>query len=48
MKSPEGFNGKFALLQTIALIGMVFLVGAAAIQLYRNHYSLLPIPSKEQ
>lgn len=48
LKSPDGFKGEFILLQTIALIGMAVLIGAAAIRLYRNHYSLLPVPSKEQ
>lgn len=45
LKSPAGFKGEFTLLQTTALVGMVVLIGAAAIQLYRNHFSLLP-PSK--
>ena len=48
LKAPEGFNGEFVLLQTFALIGMVILIGAAAIQLYRNHYSLLQVSSKAQ
>ncbi len=48
LEAPEGFKGEFALLQTIALIGMVILIGAAAIQLYRNNYSLLPVQSKEK
>lgn len=42
LSAPEGFNGEFWLLQIIALAGMVFLIGLAAIQLYRNHFSLLP------
>lgn len=42
LKLPEGFKGEFVLLQTTALIGMAVLIGAAAIQLYRNHFSLLP------
>lgn len=46
--SPDGFKGEFILLQTFALIGMAVLIGAAAIQLYRNHYSLLPVPSEKQ
>lgn len=44
LKAPEGFKGEFALLQTTALIGMMVLIAAAAIQLYRNHFSLLPAP----
>lgn len=48
LEAPEGFKGEFALLQTIALIGMVILIGAAAITLYRNNYSLLPVKSKDK
>lgn len=43
LKAPEGFGGKFVLLQTTALAGMAVLIGAAAIQLYRNRFSLLPV-----
>lgn len=42
LNSPEGFKGQFGLLQNIALAGMVVLIAVAAIQLYRNHFSLLP------
>lgn len=42
LNAPEGFKGEFGLLQTIALAGAAVLIGAAAIQLYRNHFSLLP------
>ncbi|MEA5059926.1 MAG: TspO/MBR family protein [Candidatus Pelethousia sp.] len=42
LKAPEGFGGQFGFLQIISLAGMVVLIGAAAIQLYRNHFSLLP------
>lgn len=42
LSAPEGFRGEYGLLQFIALAGMVVLIGAAAIQLYRNHFSLLP------
>ena len=42
LASPAGFKGQYGLLQTIALIGMAVLISAAAIQLYRNHFSLLP------
>ncbi len=48
LKSPAGFKGEFALLQTVALAGMVVLIGAAAIQLYRNHFSVLPVPSEKK
>jgi translocator protein len=43
LKAPEGFNGQFGLLQVTSLIGMAVLIGAAAIQLYRNKFSLLPV-----
>jgi len=42
LKAPEGFGGQYGFLQVISLIGMVVLIGAAAIQLYRNHFSILP------
>lgn len=42
LNAPEGFKGEFGLLQTIALAGAAVLIGAAAIQLYRNHFLLLP------
>lgn len=42
LAAPEGFKGEFGLLQTTALAGMAVLIGIAAIQLYRNHFSLLP------
>ncbi len=45
LKSPDGFKGEYILLQTTALIGMAVLIGAAAIQLYKNHFSLLPVTS---
>lgn len=38
---PEGFNDSYPLLQIIALVGMVILIGIAAIQLYRNKFELL-------
>jgi len=45
LKSPTGFNGEFNLLQTVSLIGMVVLIIVATIQLYRNHFSLVPSSS---
>ena len=42
LNSPQGFKGEFGLLQIIALTGMAVLIGVAAIQFYRNHFSLLP------
>ncbi|MCH4886875.1 tryptophan-rich sensory protein [Acidaminobacter sp. JC074] len=35
--------GSYRLLQTIALIGMVVLIGMSAIQLYKNKYAIMPI-----
>lgn len=46
LKAPEGFKGQFLLLQTVALAGMVILIGIAAIQLYKNHFLLIPYTSK--
>ena len=43
LKAPQGFKGEFALLQTVALAGMAVLIVVAAIQLYRNRFSLLPV-----
>lgn len=42
LRSPTGFKGEYGLLQVVSLAGMVVLIGAAAIQFYRNHISLLP------
>ena len=46
LRAPEGFNGGFALLQIVALVGMVVLIGLAAIQFFRNNYSILPYSAK--
>lgn len=46
LKAPEGFGGQYPLLQTVSLIGAVVLIGAAAIRLYLNHFSLLPTSKK--
>lgn len=46
LRAPEGFNGEFSLLQTVALVGMVVLIGVAVIQFYRNHFLLLPKSTK--
>lgn len=43
LKSPEGFNGKFELLQLVSLGGMALLIGIAAIQLYKNHFRIIPL-----
>ncbi|WP_418790893.1 TspO/MBR family protein [Phosphitispora sp. TUW77] len=42
LKAPEGFKGQFGLLQIIALAGTTALIGVSIIQLYRNHFTLLP------
>jgi len=42
LKAPEGFKGEFGLLQITSLAGMVILIGIAAIQLYQNHFTLIP------
>ncbi|MEQ8156097.1 MAG: TspO/MBR family protein [Clostridiaceae bacterium] len=41
LNSPEGFKGQFVILQMVSLAGMVVLIGMAAIQFYRNRFSLL-------
>lgn len=46
LKAPEGFKGEFSLLQNTAIAGMVVLVVVAAVQFYRNDFSLLPSSSK--
>ena len=45
LRAPEGYNGQYHLLQIIALVGMAVLIGAAAIQLYRNRFAVLPEPA---
>lgn len=42
LNSPDGFKGAYATLEIVSLAGIVVLVGVAAIQLYRNHFSILP------
>lgn len=39
-----GFNGKFVLLQNVALAGAIVLAAIAVIQFYRNRNSFLPEP----
>ena len=43
LKSPDGFNGQYGFVQVVSLIGMAVLIGASAIQLYRNKFKLLPV-----
>ncbi|BES66120.1 hypothetical protein SANA_25590 [Gottschalkiaceae bacterium SANA] len=40
--APQGFQGRFDLLQNVALIGMVLLIGLSTIQLYKNGYQVMP------
>jgi translocator protein len=42
LKSPAGFKGEFALLQTVVLVSMAILIGVSALEFYRHHFSLLP------
>ena len=42
LNSPDGFKGIYGLLEIVSLAGIVVLLGVAAIQLYRNHFSILP------
>lgn len=40
--SPEGFQAKYTLLQNIAIIGIVILIGLSVIQFYKNNYNIMP------
>lgn len=40
--SPEGYQGEYTILQYVALIGIVLLIGIAAIQFYKNEYKIMP------
>lgn len=42
LKSPEGFKGEFGSLQTTSLAGAAVLVLIAAIQFFRNRFSVIP------
>ena len=46
LKAPEGFNGEYNLLQTIALVGMILLLLIAVVQLIRNRFSVIPVEEK--
>ena len=39
--APEGFNGKYELLQSVVIGGMIVLILIAGLQLYRNKFSLI-------
>lgn len=40
--APEGYQGTYSLLPTVALIGIVLLIGLSAIQFYKNQYNAMP------
>jgi len=40
--SPEGFQGEYALLKNVALIGIVILFGLSVTQFYKNNYNIMP------
>ena len=42
LKSPQGFDGQYNLLQNVSLAAMAILIVAATIQYYKNRFSLLP------
>ncbi len=42
LKAPDGFKGEYIFLQITSLVGMVVLIGIAAIQFYQNRIALLP------
>ena len=46
LKSPAGFKGEFATLETVALIGMAVLVMISAILFVQNHFAVLPEGNK--
>jgi len=46
LRSPQGYSGQFGTLQIVALAGMAVLIGAAAIQFYRNRFAVLPAAAK--
>jgi benzodiazapine receptor len=41
--APEGFRGQYGLVQNVALVGVVILIGLSAIQLYKNNYALMDV-----
>ncbi len=45
LNAPEGFNGRYTILPLFAIIGLVFLIGIAGIQFYRNQYGLMLDPA---
>ena len=47
LKAPEGFQGAYSQLQTIALVGMIVLLLVAIVQLIRNQFSVVPVRSEK-
>ncbi len=43
LKSPEGFGGKFSILQTVSIGGMIVLLVLAIYLFYKNKYKIIPI-----
>jgi len=39
--APEGFQGEYSLLQNVALLGVVLLIGLSVIQFYKNNYQII-------
>lgn len=42
LRAPDGYQGEYIILQYVALIGIVLLIGIASIQFYKNHYKVMP------
>lgn len=47
LASPTGFKGEYPLVQMIAIVGMAILIGASAIQFYRNRFGILPATNQQ-
>lgn len=41
LRSPDGYQGEYMVLQIVSLAGMAALIGLAAIRFYQNRYALL-------
>lgn len=41
LSSPTGFNGEFANLQIVSIVGMILLILIAAIQFYKNNFFII-------
>ena len=40
--SPEGFNDAYPMLKVVSLVGMAVLLMMSGLQLYKNHYWVIP------